>query len=111
MTVEMQVGILIQGQSIDCCVCTKSKCRREGSVLCHSAAWSPDGQKIAFASRNGIYLTSDDGASIHELQTFASVPMSLGWFADGRRIRFTLLDSKRQVDSFWDLTFSDPSAQ
>ena len=37
--------------------------QRVGNFLCHSAAWSPNGQQIAFAFGNAIFVTADNGAT------------------------------------------------
>jgi len=85
----------------------KGKPKQLGSIHCHAAAWSPDGHKIAFASQNGIFMTTDGGESIRQIQSFDTTPEYLLWSRDGRRLRFELWDSKRPTFSFWELTFSD----
>ena len=64
--------------------------QRVGHLLCHSAAWSPDGQRIAFALGNSVYVTSAAGTMQHLLHTFSAVPMDLRWSLDGRRLLFLL---------------------
>lgn len=81
--------------------------RRVGAVFCHSAAWSPDGRSIAYASGKGIYLTRDEGATSQEVRGFAQVPRLLHWSPDGKRLRFDLVDGGAGQFSLWDLTFSN----
>ena len=40
--------------------------QRVGNFLCHSAVWSPNGQQIAFALGNTIFVTADNGATKHK---------------------------------------------
>ena len=80
---------------------------RVGQIHCHSAAWSPDGRKISFASQNAIYITSDDGTSIQQIQSFDATPEYVHWSMDGKRLRFNLRDRADATFSYWELTFSD----
>src|SRR5262249_17505380 len=50
-----------------------------------SAAWSPDGQKIAFANRPAIYVIDADGSGLHRLTVRGTQP---AWSPDGRTIAF-----------------------
>lgn len=84
--------------------------RQLGSIRCHTAAWSPDGRKIAFSSQDSIYLTSDQGQTIRQIQSFDTAPEALLWSRDGKRLRFELWDSKRPSFSFWELAFGDQEA-
>ncbi len=77
--------------------------RRVGTVLCHSAAWSPDGQRIAFAAGNSIYLTTNNGLSQHLLQSFAAVPLDLRWSQDGRRLLFRLRNMPTLSSVLWEI--------
>jgi Tol biopolymer transport system component len=77
--------------------------RPVGRVRCHAAAWSPDGRTIAVASKTGIYLTADEGASLQLVQSFDAVPMALRWSFDGMTLRIELQDEKSMALSFWDL--------
>lgn len=84
--------------------------RRVGAILCHSAAWSPDGHHIAFAFRNGIYLSDSLGGSVQLLQTFPQIPGMLRWFRDASGFRFTLLDPATGKSAIWQLALAaEPS--
>ena len=72
-----------------------------------SAAWSPDGRLIAYATGNKIFLTSSDGETIRQLASFADVPDVLRWSADGHQLRFVLLDSSTMKPSYWELSSGD----
>src|SRR6266568_334856 len=81
--------------------------RRIGEIRCHSAAWSPDGRSIAFAAQSAINVTTDEGASIRQLQVFDAVPDALHWSIDGKRLRFDLVDPKSLTSTIWELVLND----
>ena len=83
--------------------------RQVGTVTCHAAAWSPDGNAIAFASHNAVYLTPDQGRTVHPIQTFEGVPESISWSKDASRLRVELHDYSTSSFSFWDLSLEKPS--
>jgi len=78
--------------------------RPVGNVHCQAAALSPNGREIAFAAGNTIYLTADEGKSVHPIENFATVPHLLRWSPDGKRLRFDLRDPKSFDSSFWEIT-------
>lgn len=80
---------------------------RVGQIRCHSAAWSPDGRRIAFAAQNTIYMTADDGASIQQVQSFDAIPEHILWSPNGKSLRFVQRSRKNETSSYWELTFSD----
>lgn len=81
--------------------------QRVGNFLCHSAAWSPDGQEIVYSSGNAIYITTDLGVSQHQLQSFAGVPDHLNWSLDGKRILFMVRDMRTRGAIPWEIVLSD----
>ena len=76
---------------------------RVGNLLCHTAAWSPDGRQIAFAYGNGIYLTSD-GTTPQVLQAFTVIPQLIRWSLDGMRILVRLRNPADWNSVLWELT-------
>jgi len=78
--------------------------RRAGKISCHSAAWSPDGKRIAYATGNGIYLASDQGVSVERVLTVTGVPELLNWSLDGKRLLFELRDVDHGKTSLWRLS-------
>ncbi|MGA8529203.1 MAG: hypothetical protein WB622_05770 [Acidobacteriaceae bacterium] len=80
--------------------------RRVGTILCHFATWSPDGRHIAFAYRNGIYLTDSLGARVQLLQNFPQVPGVLRWLRGDSGLRFSLLDSTTGKSAIWQLALA-----
>jgi len=53
---------------------------------CSGVAWSPDGSKLAFHSRSGIYIVHADGSGLHRITDDGRWPT---WSPDGSRIAFT----------------------
>ncbi|WP_348263934.1 hypothetical protein P8935_05210 [Telmatobacter sp. DSM 110680] len=80
-----------------------------GTAAYHSASWSPDGNAIALASQNAVYLTTDQGKTIRSLQTFDGIPEAVQWSKDGSRLRIELRDPKTMTFAFWELAFDRPS--
>ncbi len=55
-----------------------------------SAAWSPDGEKIVYASAGGdLSVMRSDGSDKHQIASPGGYVMSIAWSADGKTIRFT----------------------
>jgi Tol biopolymer transport system component len=84
----------------------KGEAHRLSTVRTCSAAWSPDGKTIAFATGKKISLISEDGSSLRDIASFTSVPSGLHWSPDGSRLRFLLLDATFKP-SYWELESSD----
>jgi Tol biopolymer transport system component len=76
---------------------------RVGDFKCRSAAWSPNGEWIAFGSGNAIYLTSRNGDHTHLLSRLTGIPTTLQWSADGRHLLFFLLTLPASTTSLWKL--------
>jgi serine/threonine protein kinase/Tol biopolymer transport system component len=77
----------------------------------NAGAWSPDGQKLAYASGDTLYLANADGtgsrALIHLPGALASSGPStapLAWSPNGQEIAFTLSDPKTGVRSLWEVS-------
>ena len=76
---------------------------RVGNLLAHSAAWSPDGEKIAYANGQDLYISKGDGTESRKLVHVDGIPWSLRWSPDGKVLRFTLWDPKRLAYSLWEV--------
>jgi len=77
--------------------------RRLGDVFAHAGAWSPDGQEIVYANAADLYLAKANGAEAHNLVTAGGAPTQIRWSPDGRVLRFTLFDPKRNSNSLWEV--------
>jgi Tol biopolymer transport system component/predicted Ser/Thr protein kinase len=61
--------------------------------------WSPDGQMLAFVSRNAIYIAPANGAGKAEkLYQSATLPFVNAWSPDGKSILFSERAEKSQAD-------------
>jgi Tol biopolymer transport system component/DNA-binding winged helix-turn-helix (wHTH) protein len=55
-----------------------------------SAAWSPDGEKIVYATANGdIFVMRRDGSEAHRIASPGSYLKSIAWSPNGKTIRFS----------------------
>src|SRR5215469_1717859 len=76
---------------------------RLGNLLAHGGAWSPDGEKIAYANGHDLYIANSDGTESRKLVHVDGVPSLLRWSPDGRVLRFTLQDTKNNLaSSLWE---------
>jgi Tol biopolymer transport system component/DNA-binding winged helix-turn-helix (wHTH) protein len=82
--------------------------RRLGNVVAHDGSWSPNGQKFVYANGSALYLANSDGTEPRVLVSAGSNPDlwagQLVWSLDGKRVRFTLYDESKHVESLWEIT-------
>jgi serine/threonine protein kinase/Tol biopolymer transport system component len=76
---------------------------RVGNMLAHGGAWSPDGEKIAYANGHDLYVANSDGTDSQKLVNVHGVPFFLRWSPDGKVLRFTLSDPKSLAHSLWEV--------
>ncbi len=84
--------------------------QRLGSLAGHSAAWSPDGKRIAYATGNKIHLTADSGVATREIGSFNGIPDKLRWSPNGEHLRFLLLEPNTLRPSYWELVSANGMA-
>jgi Tol biopolymer transport system component len=72
-------------------------------IKCQTAAWSPNGKWIAFASGATVYLTSPDGLEFKHLGRLQGAPQSIRWSEDGRRLIVLLRNSPTEKLAPWEL--------
>ncbi|MGC2638175.1 MAG: protein kinase [Acidobacteriaceae bacterium] len=63
--------------------------RRLGDASGGGAAWSPDGQMIAYTDGADVYVAKSDGSEPRKLFTAQNLAYRPAWSPDGRMIRFT----------------------
>jgi Tol biopolymer transport system component/predicted Ser/Thr protein kinase len=63
--------------------------RRLGEASGGGAAWSPDGQMIAYTDGADLYVAKADGSEPHKLLTATNNAYLPAWSPDGKAIRFT----------------------
>lgn len=83
---------------------------RVGDVLSHDATWTPDGKGILYANGDRLEKVALDGGPS---QLVANVPgraFWLRWSSDGKLLRFTIVDLRRNASSLWELSRGDQHA-
>ena len=76
--------------------------REVGDARADTAAWSPDGQNIAYARVNDLFLVGDDGSQPHKLWSAPGAIEYLRWSPDGQHIGLTVRDVSG-VLTLWDV--------
>ncbi len=61
-----------------------------GDLVGQAAAWSPDGQRIAYSLGRDLFLAKSDGSDSHKLTSAPDAVNGLAWSPDGTVIRFTV---------------------
>jgi Tol biopolymer transport system component/DNA-binding winged helix-turn-helix (wHTH) protein len=80
--------------------------RRLGDIIAEDAAWSPDGQSIAFSRANEIDIAKADGSDSRKLAMLQGDPMYLRWSPDGKVLRFTFWPERTFLagsSSIWEI--------
>jgi serine/threonine protein kinase/Tol biopolymer transport system component len=77
--------------------------RRLSDVMALGAAWSRDGQQLAFSRGPDIYLARWDGTQPHMLVTIAGNCFSLQFSPDGKRLRFWGSDPDLRNGRIWEV--------
>jgi len=75
--------------------------RRLGNLEVHSAAWSPDGKRIAYCQGNEIFLAKSDGSEPKLLVATDGTPAHIRWSRDGSILRFTVDNPQINSRSLW----------
>ena len=78
--------------------------RRVPDVLAHDATWMPDGQALLIAKGNELMIVGPDGSEMRRLIITPGLAFWLRWSPDGRLLRFTVRDPKRQTTELWEVT-------
>ena len=75
--------------------------RRLGNLEVSVAAWSPDGNRMAYAKGNEIFLAKNDASESRRLLTTAGICSDLRWSPKGTTLRFTVNDDRTNFRSIW----------
>jgi Tol biopolymer transport system component/DNA-binding winged helix-turn-helix (wHTH) protein len=80
---------------------------RLANVVGHAAAWSPDGQRLAFAHGSEVYLANADGTEPRKIVPSDANPSiwvwSLAWSPDGRQLDFNYTDMDKHGSTEWEV--------
>jgi eukaryotic-like serine/threonine-protein kinase len=63
--------------------------RKLGDISAQAAAWSSDGDRIAYGNDRDLYISKSDGSEPKKLYSAADKIMDVAWSPDGGSIRFT----------------------
>jgi len=77
--------------------------RRIGDVRANDGAFSPDGRHIVYIVGSDIYQSNLDGTGSRKLATVSGVAFFPRFSPDGSILRFTVLDSKTNSWSIWEV--------
>jgi Tol biopolymer transport system component len=77
--------------------------RRVGNIVGHDAAWSSDGQKIAYFSGSGLYVVKPDGSDRRQLATTEGRGWFSRWAPDGQALLFSTFGSDIPSLSLWEV--------
>jgi Tol biopolymer transport system component/DNA-binding winged helix-turn-helix (wHTH) protein len=80
--------------------------KRLGDAMGGDAAWSPDGQSIAYSREGQLFVARDDGQQTHKLYTAAGFVEYLRWSPDGQRLRFAVREMTAGTLSLWEIAAS-----
>jgi Tol biopolymer transport system component len=78
--------------------------RRIDNLEVHSAAWSPDGTRIAYSKGNEIFLAKSDGNEPRRLLMTTGTAGDIRWSPEGTILRFTVNDPRTNNRSIWQAT-------
>jgi Tol biopolymer transport system component len=77
--------------------------RRVGNLSADAAAWSRDGNSIAYAVGPDLYISGSDGAESRKIASVEGVTIYIRWSPDGKRLRFTVYPVGRGIASIWEV--------
>ena len=69
--------------------------RRLSAIQAFSAAWSPDGRALAYATDDGLYLCDANGSDSRRIVAISGRPQGIHWSPDGRQLSVTLVPPNR----------------
>ncbi len=77
--------------------------RRIGQVTGADAAWSPDGNEIAYTSGSDLYRVRRDGSEPRKLATIPGIAFWPRWSPDGRFIRLSSGNATFETRTLWEV--------
>jgi len=75
---------------------------RLGDLRGSCGAWSPDGQRIAFARHGDLFVAQSDGANARKIASVRGTIFKIAWSPDGSKLRFTADQSQSKSSTFWE---------
>jgi DNA-binding winged helix-turn-helix (wHTH) protein/Tol biopolymer transport system component len=83
---------------------------RVGNILSHDATWTSDGNRVLYATGNRLETVSPEDGASKLLAQVAGRAFWLRWSPDGKTLRFTIVDSRQNTTSLWELRGDEPVA-
>ena len=80
--------------------------QRLGDAQSWDAAWSPDGQSLAYGREGGLFVAHDDGQQPRKLFSTGGYVEHPRWSPDGRHLSFSVLDLTTTKISLWEIATS-----
>jgi Tol biopolymer transport system component len=77
--------------------------RRVGDFMANAAAWSRDGQQLAYAQERDLYVATWDGTQPHKLLTAAGSCLDVDFSPDAKHLRFTARDPDAGSFRLWEV--------
>ena len=77
--------------------------RRIGDLNAHDAAWSQDGQQLAYFKGSDLYLAKWDGTQPRKLVTLTGYPVAPRFSPDAHHVRFALRAADAISFSLWEV--------
>ena len=78
--------------------------QKVGNILAYDAAWYPDAKRIVYSANGGVYSSDTAGVSQQRLFTVPGNAYWFRWAPDGRTLRFSVIDSKTEETSIWEVS-------
>jgi Tol biopolymer transport system component len=83
---------------------------RVGNLVASQAAWSPDGQRIAYAQEGDLFVAQNDGSGARKLASVRGLIRMPAWSPNARRICFTAYDAPRLSMALWEVSAEGTNA-
>ncbi len=77
---------------------------RVANILAHDATWMPDARSILYAYGSQLNVFSLDSGKSTPFAAVQGRAFWLRWSPDGRRLRFTIIDSINHTSSLWEIS-------
>ncbi len=77
--------------------------RRLGDVVAMDAVFTPDGKRVTYSQRDGLYETQRDGSHAQKLVSLPGPAEDLAWSPDGERLRFTMEVPDLEARAIWEV--------
>ena len=78
--------------------------RKLGETAGQAAAWSPDGQMLAYSDGKDLFTAKSDGAESHKLISLPDLVFGPAWSPDGKVIRFRVGGFNTTQGSLWQVS-------